>query len=159
MMFISALSGALNTFTAQNRGAKNFERIKEGKAVTVKISSVFMITMTLLVFLTGRLLLGVFVDDGNSAAVVEEGYLYLKITCGFYIFLNFWQVYMAVLRGMADVLMPLVIGGIQIAANLSAIWILEPFLGKGGIWLSVGVSWTLCFLAALIRMRKYRKLF
>lgn len=158
MMFISALSGALNTFTAQNRGAKNFERIKEGKDVTVKISTVFMIAMTLLIFLTGRLLLGVFVDDGNSAAVVEEGYLYLKITCGFYILLNFWQVYMAVLRGMADVLMPLVIGGIQIAANLSAIWILEPLLGKGGIWISVGISWTLCFLAALIRMRKYRNL-
>ena len=156
IMFVNALSGALNTFTAQNRGAARFDRIKEGRHITVLISVGFMAVMTVFVFFAGKPLLGIFVDDANSAAVVEEGYLYLKITCGFYIILGLWQAYMAVLRGMADVLMPLVIGGIQILANLSAIWVLEPLFGKGGIWLAVGVSWSLCFLAALVRMRKYR---
>ena len=156
IMFVNALAGALNTFTAQNRGAARFDRIKEGRRVTVRISVGFMAVMTVFVFFAGKPLLGIFVDDADSAAVVEEGYLYLKITCGFYILLSLWQVYMAVLRGMADVLMPLVIGGIQIFANLSAIWILEPLLGKGGIWLSVGLSWSLCFLAAFVRTGKYR---
>ena len=156
IMFVNALSGALNTFTAQNRGAARFDRIKEGRHITVLISVGFMAVMTVFVFFAGKPLLGIFVDDANSAVVVEEGYLYLKITCGFYIILGLWQAYMAVLRGMADVLMPLVIGGIQILANLSAIWVLEPLFGKGGIWLAVGVSWSLCFLAALVRMRKYR---
>lgn len=159
VMFINALSSALNTFTAQNRGAKRFDRIKEGRRVTVLISTAFMAFMTVFVLFSGRILLSIFVDDGNSAAVVEEGYLYLKITCGFYVFLSLWQAYMAVLRGMADVLMPLVIGGIQIAANLAAVWILEPILGKGGIWLAVGFSWGLCCLASLVRMRKYRASF
>lgn len=158
IMFVNALSSALNTFTAQNRGAGRFDRIREGRRMTILISVGFMAVMTAFVFFTGKMLLGIFVDDANSAVVVEEGYLYLKITCGFYILLSLWQVLMAVLRGMADVLMPLVIGGIQIFANLSAIWVLEPLLGKSGIWLSVGVSWTLCFLAALIRTRKYRDL-
>ena len=155
IMIVNALSGALNTFTAQNRGAARFDRIKEGRHITVLISVGFMAVMTVFVFFAGKPLLGIFVDDANSAAVVVEGYLYLKITCGFYIILGLWQAYMAVLRGMADVLMPLVIGGIQILANLSAIWVLEPLFGKGGIWLAVGVSWSLCFLAALVRMRKY----
>lgn len=158
VMFVNALSGALNTFTAQNRGAERFDRIREGRRVTVLISICFMAAMTAFVFFAGRPLLSIFVDDADSVRVVKEGYLYLKITCGFYILLSLWQAYMAVLRGMADVLMPLVIGGIQILANLSAIWVLEPMLGKDGIWLSVGISWSLCLLAALIRMRKYRHL-
>ncbi len=134
--------------------------LKLSVPTSLQVSVVSLVAfMTVFVLFSGRILLSIFVDDGNSAAVVEEGYLYLKITCGFYVFLSLWQAYMAVLRGMADVLMPLVIGGIQIAANLAAVWILEPILGKGGIWLAVGFSWGLCCLVSLVRMRKYRASF
>lgn len=154
-MIINALTGALNTFVAQNRGAKLFDRIKEGRRIVSKINIWVTISMSLLIFLAGRALLGIFVEDGSGAEVVAEGYLYLKVTCGFYICMSLWQSYMAVLRGMADVLIPLIIGAIQIAVNLSAIWLLEPLMGKTGIWCSVVISWTFSLIAAKIRIRKY----
>ena len=152
--FISALAGALNTFTAQNRGAGSFDRIRAGKRAVNKLAAGLTVSVSLLIFLGGKFLIALFVDEGGEAVTVE-GWCYLQITCGFYLFLGLWQCYMAVLRGMADVLMPLVIGCIQILVNLSAIWLLEPHFGKAGIWWSVVISWTFCLIASKIRIRKY----
>lgn len=155
MMCINALTGALNTFTAQNRGAGNFDRIAQGSRMVNGIMVGLTLVASLLIFLAGKLLLSLFVSDANGAEVVSEGYFYLQLTCAFYIILGLEQAYMAVLRGMADVLMPLVIGGIQIGANIAAILVLEPIIGKSGIWCSVVISWTFCLIAAKIRIRKY----
>lgn len=154
-MIITALTGALNTFTAQNRGAGYFDRIGQGSRMVNRLMIVLTLAVSLFIFLTGKFLLGLFVSDADGAQVVSEGYFYLQITCGFYIILGLEQAYMAVLRGMADVLMPLVIGGIQIGANIAAILLLEPFMGKSGIWWSVVISWTLSLHAAKIRLRRY----
>lgn len=152
-MGISAITGALNTFTAQNRGAGKYERIKEGMRTSRFFTAAMTIPISLLIFMTGKELLRLFAGEGTGVEMIEEGFRYLQITCGFYLIMGLLQVNMAVLRGMADVLIPLVIGGLQVLSNLAAIWLMEPLLGKEGIWWSTVISWSLCFLFSTIRMK------
>ena len=153
VMGISAITGALNTFTAQNRGAGKYERIKEGMRTSRFFTAAMTIPISLLIFMTGKELLRLFAGEGTGVEMIEEGFRYLQITCGFYLIMGLLQVNMAVLRGMADVLIPLVIGGLQVLSNLAAIWLMEPLLGKEGIWWSTVISWSLCFLFSTIRMK------
>ena len=156
-LLVTSFTGALNTFTAQNRGSRNYARIAEGSRLAKRFVVGFSIPASLCIFLFGKVLLSLFADD-SSVGIIDEGYMYLQITCGFYLLFGLEQTYMAVLRGMADVLMPLVIGGIQVGSNFAAILLLEPLMGKTGIWWSVVIAWTLSLLAASIRLRKYKEI-
>lgn len=158
VMIFNAFNGALNVFTTQNRGAGNYGRIRQGKRLSLMISAGLSLASTAIVLLAGKKVLSVFVTEA-SAGVVAEGWLYLKITALFYICCAFEQTYCAVLRGMADALMPLLMAGIQVTANLGAIWILEPLIGKAGIWISVPISWVVCMVVAWLRMWKFRDIF
>ena len=113
-----------------------------------------MLGGTVLILLGGKTLLGFFVDSGSAAAVADQGWNYLKVTSVFYLILCVWQILAAYLRGMADAVFPLIVGTIQIAANLGGIFLLEPRFGISGIWYSVPVSWSLCALVVLWRSRK-----
>ncbi len=154
MMFLNALTGALNVFVAQNRGAMRFDRIRNGVKFCLKAGALTMVAGTVIVLLSGRTLLGYFVDSGSMQAVIEQGFEYMKITAEFYIILGLWQILAAYLRGMADTVFPLIIGAVQIAANLGGIFLLEPMCGIRGIWYSVVVSWSLCATIVLVRVRK-----
>ena len=154
-LFITSLTGALNTFTAQNRGAGDYARIAEGCRLSKRVVTLFSMPASFCIYFFGRYLLSLFAD-GDSAGMIEEGYLYLQITCIFYLIFGLEQVYTSILRGMADVVMPLVIGGIQVGANFAVILLLEPLMGKTGIWWSVVIAWVLCFAVAKLRMRKHK---
>ncbi|MBQ6622372.1 MAG: MATE family efflux transporter [Mogibacterium sp.] len=155
MMVLSALAGALGVFVAQNRGAERYDRIREGVKTSLTLGSLLMLAGTALMLLCGRTLLSYFVDSGSVQAVVAQGWIYIRITMWFYVGLCVWQMLASYLRGMADAVFPLIIGAVQIAANLGGIFLLEPYYGIRGIWYSVVISWLACMVIVLLRSRRY----
>jgi len=154
MAAVSALGGALSTFAAQNRGAGNFDRISLGLRTSVRDSALLTVSLSALIFFFGGQLVSLFAEAG-STAVVGAGYEYLKITCWFYIASALSSLFSSVLRGMADAAAPLIIGTVQIAVNLAAIFILAPILGCEGVWISVAAGWVLCALTGGIRLKRF----
>ena len=58
-------SNAMSTYTAQNIGAGKYERVKEGLKASLFMVVVFSLTITVLIFLFGNQLLGLFLTRGT----------------------------------------------------------------------------------------------
>ena len=135
---------AFSIFIAQNYGARQNERIRQGIRGAVLASAGFSLLVSVLVFGFARPLMGLFVDAGETA-VIAEGVRYLRIEGAFYPLIGMlfllYGLYRALGRpGMSVVLTVASLGTrVALAYALSAI----PALGVVGIWWSVPIGWLL----------------
>lgn len=83
-MPVQDFGNAFSTFIAQNYGAKEKERIQKGLKEAVRISSIFCIVISILVYIFARPLMMIFVD-ANETSIILEGVRYLRIEGAFYI--------------------------------------------------------------------------
>lgn len=80
----SSLAAALSTYTGQNIGANQIERVKDGFRKSFVIMGCFTLCMLPIAQFCGHSIMGLFV---NEPEVIELGTTALKITSWFYLFL------------------------------------------------------------------------
>lgn len=135
---------AFSIFVAQNFGAKQTDRIKQGIRTAFITSVTFSLVISLCVFIFARPLMSLFIDAGETA-VIAEGARYLRIEGSFYFMIGMlfllYGLYRALGRPGMSVVLTLVSLGIRVilAYALSAV----PSIGVVGIWWSVPIGWFL----------------
>ena len=158
-MPVQDFGNAFSTFIAQNHGAKQEERIQKGLKEAVRISVIFCIIISAVVWICARQLMMIFVDAGETM-IIAEGVRYLRIEGAFYcgigcLFL-LYGLYRALEKPGISVVLTIISLGTRVALAylLSAI----PGIGVVGIWWSVPIGWALADIAgfAYYRIRKKR---
>lgn len=158
-MPVQDFGNAFSTFIAQNHGAKQEERIQKGLKEAVRISVIFCIIISAVVWICARQLMMIFVDAGETM-IIAEGVRYLRIEGAFYcgigcLFL-LYGLYRALEKPGISVVLTIISLGTRVALAylLSAI----PDIGVVGIWWSVPIGWALADIAgfAYYRIRKKR---
>ena len=150
-MPVQDFGNAFSTFTAQNYGAGEKERLRKGLKDALGVSVLFSVAVSAVVFIFARPLMGSFVDSAETQ-IIEEGVRYLRIEGAFYfgigILFLLYGLYRAVGRpGMSVVLTVLSLGTrVVLAYALSAI----PALGVVGIWWSVPIGWALADIVGIL---------
>ena len=150
-MPVQDFGNAFSTFTAQNYGAGEKERLRKGLKDALAVSVLFSLAVSAVVFIFARPLMGLFVDSAETQ-IIEEGVRYLRIEGAFYfgigILFLLYGLYRAVGRpGMSVVLTVLSLGTrVVLAYALSAI----PALGVVGIWWSVPIGWALADIVGIL---------
>lgn len=150
-MPVQDFGNAFSTFTAQNYGAGQKERLRKGLKDALIVTVLFSLLVSAVVFLFARPLMGLFVDSAETQ-IIEEGVRYLRIEGAFYfgigILFLLYGLYRAVGRpGMSVVLTVLSLGTrVLLAYALSAI----PALGVVGIWWSVPIGWALAGIVGIL---------
>lgn len=150
-MPVQDFGNAFSTFTAQNYGAGEKERLRKGLKDALGVSVLFSVAVSAVVFIFARPLMGLFVDSAETQ-IIEEGVRYLRIEGAFYfgigILFLLYGLYRAVGRpGMSVVLTVLSLGTrVLLAYALSAI----PALGVVGIWWSVPIGWALADIVGIL---------
>lgn len=141
---VQDFGNAFSVFVAQNFGAKQTKRIKQGIRVAVLASSVFSLMISLCVLVFAEPLMTLFIDP-QETAVIAEGVRYLHIEGAFYLLIGglflLYGLYRALGKPGMSVVLTIVSLGIRVglAYMLSAI----PAFGVVGIWWSVPVGWLL----------------
>jgi putative MATE family efflux protein len=135
------LSQALMTFTGQNMGAGKTERVQKGYRAAIVMNLVISLSITLLVTLAGKWLIGIFTTD---EAVMHIGARYLLIVGLFYLIFGVMFINNGVMRGAGDVFIPMI-------SSLLALWLvripcallfIRVFgMGSDGIWWSIPSGW------------------
>ncbi len=135
------LSQALMTFTGQNMGAGKTERVRKGYRAAIVMNIVISLSITLLVTLAGRWLIGIFTTDET---VMHIGSRYLLIVGLFYLIFGVMFINNGVMRGAGDVFIPMI-------SSLLALWLVRiPCallfigvfgMGSDGIWWSIPSGW------------------
>lgn len=130
---------ALATFVGQNLGAGKSARIKSGLKSTLIMSSIVSSTVTLIVILFKKQLMGLFTND---AEVIRIGSQYLLIVCSFYLLFTVMFKINGVLRGAGDTLIPMFISLFSLwVIRIPFAWIFSSRIGETGIWWAIPAGW------------------
>ena len=95
---------ASTTFTAQNVGARKFDRVREGAVATLKIGLSTAITLSLLIFIFGRDIAKIFTDTDVVLDLCSE---FIRVLSIGYVLFVLTQVFGGVMRGAGNSVTPM----------------------------------------------------
>lgn len=152
-MPVQDFGNAFSTFVAQNYGANEKERVKQGLKISVLVSFIFSIVISLFVFLFSKELMMIFLESYEKEAI-QVGIQYLRIEgvcyCGIGLLFLWYGYYRGIGKAFFSVILTIVSLGTRVVLS----YLLSPSYGLMMIWLSIPIGW---FLADIIGLFYYRK--
>lgn len=101
---VISLSMALTTFVGQNKGAGNYDRIKQGAKIGTLISCATILVLSVLVVFSAPYLLQIF---SSNPKVIEYGLIMMRCLAPGYLFLTLSQAICGILRGVGKTNIPM----------------------------------------------------
>ena len=141
-----ALGLALATYSAQNYGAGEIYRIREGVNKSSVISILFGIFIALVMRFYGENFIDIFLNEKNEE-VIQIGHDYLNISTMFYVFLGQIFIFRNTLQGMGRTIIPLIACIVELVVRSFAAVYLAKHMGYLGLCYASPIAW---FGAALV---------
>lgn len=140
---VQDFGNAFSTFVAQNHGAHQPQRIRQGIRSAGAVSAVFCLVISGLVCVFAAPLMSVFIDPAQPQ-IIQAGVHYLRIEGACYIGIGvlflLYGYYRAVERPAMSVVLTIASLGTRVALAYA---LSATALGVTGIWLSVPIGWAL----------------
>ena len=137
-----SISNALATYSGQNYGARNTERVKQGLKHGMFLSAIISVAMMLVFQLLSGPIMRMFVQE---EAVILIGSRGLRVTSFFYISLGAIYMSRGILNGVGDAMFAFINGIVEVACRLCipmALTALFPEIGYIAIWWTTCLTWT-----------------
>ena len=131
---------ALAAYTAQNFGAKNFSRIKEGVNKASLINITLSLIMAFIMHFFGSDIVAVFLGKGEKH-IIEIARSYLWISTIFYFFLGQIFIFRNALQGMGEAVLPLAASIAELIMRAFAAVYLAVKFGYYGIFYAGPIAW------------------
>ena len=143
-MPVQDFGNSFSTFIAQNYGARESKRIKEGIKNAIKVSTLFCVFISGIVYIFAEKLMLIFIQP-NEVKIIEEGIKYLRIEGVFYwgigcLFL-LYGFFRAIGKPGISLILTIVSLGTRVVLSYSLAGI--PAIGVKGIWWSIPIGWIL----------------
>ncbi|HHU06688.1 MAG TPA: MATE family efflux transporter [Clostridiales bacterium] len=151
---MATMGNAVSTFTAQNIGAKRFDRIPRGYITAIRMVLGIGVGVAALLYVFGGTLVGLFVADNlENAEVIAVGTQYLRITSAFYFVFGMMCTHTGVLRGAGDMSGFLAITVFNFAFRVIMAFTLVRAVGMSAMALSNAIGWTIGLTIGFFRFR------
>lgn len=124
------IAHATTTFMAQNRGAGNIRRMKQGFLSSVLIQLVYTSVVAVLVFFGARPIMQLFVSDG-SEQVSQLGVSYLRLIALMYLMPAATNTIQGFFRGLGDLKVTLISTILNMSARFFSAWLMIHILHGG----------------------------
>lgn len=139
-MPLASLGVTMATYTGQNLGAGNYDRIKEGVKKCIKISLVASIIGGILIFIFGKYFVYLFLSEPGPE-VIAHATRYLNTIAVFFFPLGILFVFRNTLQGLGDGLVPLLGGVIELVSRSVVALAFSGIYGYAAICLASPLSW------------------
>ena len=141
----STVGNSVSSFTAQNIGAEQYQRVRKGFRVGAVLCVGIAALFTIVYVVFSNELIYLFMDEtqGNTEAAAEAGRQFLTIVSPFYLAVALKLTGDAILRGGGRVGAFMVTTFSDLILRVVFAFILKPHFGATGIWLSWPVGWTI----------------
>lgn len=145
-----SLGTAVSTFAGQNAGAGKYDRVSTSCKKSTFIVLIFSLLMIVVMFLFGKPIVKLFVDDPN---IIEIGAKGLCITSLMYFALGMIYVTRGMLNGVGDAAYAMINGLTEVVGRIGFAYLLMaiPAIGMWGVWYTNGLTWILAGAAGVIR--------
>ncbi|MER2138750.1 MAG: MATE family efflux transporter [Succiniclasticum sp.] len=131
---------AMAAFSAQNYGARQFQRIRDAVKKCSLIAMAFAFCAGILIFFFSENIIGVFIEEGNPD-VVKDALLYLNCSVPFYFFLSQMFIYRSAVQGMGVGMVPLASSLIELSMRTGVAKFLAADWGYRGVCYASPVAW------------------
>ena len=139
----ASLGNAAGTFTGQNIGAQEKERVRQGLRRSAQIGILLAISVGMIMVLFGKPILSLFIRDEAELAgqVLAIGYDFLRIMAAGLPMLYLLFVYRSTLQGLGDTVIPMVSGFVELALRVGTALLLPMLLGYWGVYIAEIAAW------------------
>lgn len=136
-----ATGNAVSTFTAQNLGAGQKERVRQGYRTSYLIILSFSAILLIATQLFYRPILSAFLDVESSPVAYSTGSSYLRFIGFFFCFLGFKASTDGVLRGAGDVGVYMAANLVNLSIRVAVAQLCSPLWGIEFVWYAVPLGW------------------
>lgn len=148
---VQDFGNAYSTFVAQNFGAGNTARIREGTKKAFGLSAAFSIVLSGLVFAFAQPLMRVFVD-ASEAGVIAAGVRYLRIEGACYVGIGWLFLLYGYFRAVQKPGMSVVLTVISLGTRVALAYALAGVVGEIGIWAAIPIGWALADVVGGVKL-------
>lgn len=153
-------SYAVVSYTGQNVGAGNEQRVKRGFGAACVLGVITSATMSFVMLTFSRPILSCFLSGEESvlAQTLEIGFAFLKILSAFFWLLYLLYIVRACVRGMGNTLLPMCSSFLQLVMRVGCAFFLTKKIGQTGVFWGEVCAWFLAdvFLCFCL-LRVYRR--
>ena len=140
------IGNGLSNYTAQNVGARKYERVREGFRAGLKMVWILCIPLTAAYLLAPKALMHVFLDEPTAMAM-RSGVAFLRLLSPFYFMVGAKLISDGILRGEGRMVSFMVATFTDLVLRVVLAKLLSLQFGWFGIWLAWPIGWfaaTLC---------------
>lgn len=153
MMPMFDLGSALSTYVAQNMGAGNEKRARQGVRAGFGLALAVCGGIGVLIFIFRYQLIGIFLKGDVDPVVMKFGVGYLGAIALFYLINAFYNNLSGALRGAGDALYSMTATIIALIVRVASSYLMLKYtdLGMASIWWGLPVSWSTGLVLCLVR--------
>ena len=152
----TTLGNGISNFTAQNIGANQLERVREGRKTGIQMVWTLCVPIVLIYTLGAKPLISMFIDNPTELAL-QSGMYFLYICAPPYFLLSVKLVTDGVLRGAGMMKEFAFATTVDLILRIVLVKILAEPLGYIGIWMSWPIGWVLgTSLSLMFYRRKFQ---
>ena len=155
-MVMSAIGSSITTFTGQNYGAGQFDRVKKGAVSALVIAFIAALSTSALLYIFGEPITKVF---SNDILVIEECYDILTFLTPFYFTYCCVEIFSGTMRGCGEALKPMLLVCIGVCVlRVSWVTFVSPILGTFKmVIISYPITWSVTSILFIIYFSSYMK--
>lgn len=148
-MPVQDFGNAFSTFIAQNKGAGEEERIQKGLKQAIKISAIFCIVISIVIYVFAEQLMLIFIEAWENE-IIYHGVQYLRIEGSCYIGIGCLFLLYGYYRGIGKPGMSIVLTVISLGTRVVLAYQLSPIWGTIAIWWAIPIGWFLADSTGLL---------
>ena len=146
-----SLAGALQIFAAQNVGAGDYQRVREGFKAGLKLALGYVAIAGPCLLIFGKAILGLFTPDNPE--VIRIAYQYCSMIAVSYPFVVVLITTRNTMHGAGDAMIPFVMGMFELVSRFICSYFLSIPLGYIGVFLGTPLAWITACIMGVIRYR------
>ena len=145
-----ATGNAMSTFTAQNLGAGNPERVRKGYRTAYGIVIGFAVLILTVLSLFHTRIVSAFIEDGSSIKAFATGDEYLRFIRFFFVFIGVKAITDGVLKGAGDVVVFTLANLINLGIRVFVSFRFAGTWGVEAVWYAVPMGWATNYIISLL---------
>lgn len=156
---MAALGNAMSTYTAQNIGAGDYERVRRGYRAAVSLVAVFAVILCLILELCYSAVMVMFLGEEGTPLALRTGTEYLRFIGWFFALIGLKMTADGLLRGAGDMPPFTIANLVNLTIRVVVAVTLAPRFGIAWVWYAVPIGWFVNFLISFLEYRtgKWRK--
>ena len=150
---MAAMGNAMSSFTAQNLGAKQQERVVKGYHTAYGIVFGFGILICVILEIFYRPLILMFLGEEGTALALNTGMSYMRFIGFFFSFIGLKMITDGLLRGAGDMKMFTVANLVNLGIRVVVVVTMAPRFGIAFVWYAVPMGWLANYLISFARYK------